>query len=152
MIQYGRRSSRELPYPVKNGKMPLGIVCLVDPNALMKSPQDCIGIWAFNELYESIGVGRQEFKRWEDKYGMASLGIDSTGTSLAPGYPVLSKVAWMSIDPVMLTREETVDLIKECKRAATNAVNAEAKTDLDSIRGLAEKALSMSAAIQFGHP
>jgi hypothetical protein len=83
---------------------------------------------------------------------MYSPGVDANGEMLAPGYPVLSKVASMYIDPVTLTSAETTALVQECQRAIFNSASESAKHELEAISSLAEKALANSAVIQFGHP
>ena len=136
----------------RNNDTPLGIVRVVDPESLKNVTADSVGVWAFNEIYASIGVTRHDFEEWEDQHGMDSLGTDASGKVLAPGYPVLSKVAWMYVDPVTLTSAETSALVQECERAIPNGVTESAKRELKEIRALAEKALSSSAVIHFGHP
>lgn len=136
----------------RSDETPLGVVWAVAPESSRKVIPDSVGIRAFNELYASIGVTREEFDRWESEHGMDSLGTDANGKVLAPGYPVLSKVAWMYIDPVTLTPAETEALIQECERAILSSANESAKHELEAIRALAGKALSNAAVIQFGHP
>ncbi len=131
---------------------PLGVVRAVAPGSSAATATDSVGIHAFNEIYAAIGVQPQDFERWENAHGMYSQGVDATGAMLAPGYPILSKVASMYIDPVTLTSAETSALVQECQRAILNSANESAKHELGAIGALAEKALSNSAVIEFGHP
>jgi hypothetical protein len=131
---------------------PLGVVRAVAPNSSERTGTESVGIHAFNEIYAAIGVHPQDFERWENTHGMYSPGVDANGEMLAPGYPILSKVAYMYIDPVTLTSAETTDLVQECHRAIMNSATESAKRELEAIGSLAEKALSNSAVIQFGHP
>jgi hypothetical protein len=131
---------------------PLGIVRAVALGSSAATATGSVGIHAFNEIYAAIGVQPQDFQRWENTHGMYSEGVDATGAMLAPGYPVLSKVASMYIDPVTLTSAETTALVQECQRAMLNSSSESAKHELEAISSLAEKALANSAVIQFGHP
>jgi hypothetical protein len=136
----------------KTNAAPLGVVQVVLPSLSERTVTDSVGIHAFNEIYAAIGVHPQDLQRWENTHGMYSPGVDASGEMLAPGYPVLSKVASMYIDPVTLTSAETTDLVQECHRAILNSASESAKRELEAIGSLAEKALSNSAVIQFGHP
>jgi hypothetical protein len=131
---------------------PLGVVRAVVPNSSERTAAESVGIHAFNEIYASIGVQPRDFERWENTHGMYSPGVGANGEMLAPGYPILSKVASMYIDPVTLTCAETAALVQECQRAILGSASEPAKQELEAIRTLAERALSNSAVIQFGHP
>jgi hypothetical protein len=146
------RMQAHLPAKTKRQEAPLGLVRVIVPGSSASAATDLVGIHAFNEIYASMGVTQKEFAEWENRYGMDSAGIDEAGNMLASGYPVLSKVAWMYIDPVTLTSAETSALIQECHRAIVNSASESAKHELEAISALAEKALSNSAVIQFGHP
>ena len=146
------RMQAHLPTKNKQQDAPLGLVRVMVPGASVSGASDSVGIHAFNEIYAAIGVTQKEFAEWEGKHGMDSAGRDEAGNMLAPGYPVLSKVAWMYIDPVTLTSAETTALVQECQRAILNISSESAKRELEAISSLAEKALSNSAVIQFGHP
>lgn len=140
------------PSKNKQQQAPLGLVRVIMPGSSAGAANDSVGIYAFNEIYGAIGVTQKEFSEWEKRHGMDSAGIDEAGNMLASGYPVLSKVAWMYIDPVTLTSAETSALIRECHQAIMNSTSESAKNELKAIIALAEKALSKSAVIQFGHP
>ena len=131
---------------------PLGVVRAIVPGSSATAATESVGIHTYNEIYAAIGVQPQDFEQWENTHGMYSSGVDATGKMLAPGYPVLSKVALMYIDPIKLTRAETTALVQECQRAVLNSVNESVKHELEAISSLAEKALSNSAVIEFGHP
>lgn len=141
-----------LPAKNKQQQAPLGLVRVVVPGSSVGGAPDSVGIHAFNEIYAAIGVTQKEIAEWESKHGMDSAGRDEAGNMLASGYPVLSKVAWMYIDPVTLTSVETLDLIQECHRAIVNSTSESAKHEMEAISSLAEKALSNSAVVRFGHP
>ncbi len=143
-----RRSKMQL----QKKDAPLGVVRAIGSESSKNALSDSVGIRVFNDIYAAIGVTRQEFERWESEHGTDSFGTDTSGKMLAPGYPIFSKVAWMYIDPVTLTPEETSDLVRECERAMLNTANESAKQELEAVRALAEEALSNSAVIQFGHP
>ena len=153
MVEFGQKSKTIPPYLVKDGRIPPALACMVIPGGAQKTSwDDCVGIWAFNDIYASIGVTSREFKEWEDKYGMSSLGTDGSGHNIAPGYPVFSKIAWMSIDPITLTAAETQILEEECDRAIPHSVSESARRELENLRDLAKKSRSLSYVVQFGHP
>jgi Tat protein secretion system quality control protein TatD with DNase activity len=131
---------------------PLGVVRVIASGSSEKVATESVGIHAYNEIYAAIGVHPQDFERWENAHGMYSSGIDASGKMLAPGYPIFSKVASMYIDPVTLTSAETAALVQECQQAIRNSASESAKHELEAISSLAEKALSKSAVVQFGHP
>jgi len=146
------RMRAHLPTKNKQQQAPLGLVRVIVPGSPASAVTDSVGIHAFNEIYAAIGVTQEEFAEWENRHGMDSAGVDEAGNMLASGYPVLSRVAWMYIDPVTLTSAETSALIQECHRAIVNGANESAKQELEAISSLAKKALSNSAVVQFGHP
>ncbi len=146
-------SRMQANFSIKNTQQaPLGIVRVIASASSIEMAADSVGIRAYNEIYAAIGVGQKEFAQWESKHGMDSSGIDEEGKTLAPSYPVLSKVAWMYIDPVTLTPAETLALIHECERAMLGTESKSAKDELARIRALAEVAVSSSSVIEFGHP
>ena len=136
----------------RSDSAPFGVVRAIAPGSSAAIATESVGIRAFNEIYAAIGVLPQDFERWENAHGMYSLGVDATGAMLAPGYPILSKVASMYIDPVTLTNAETAALVQECQQAMLKSANESARHELAAISALAEKALTNSAVVQFGHP
>lgn len=154
-VHFGVGRSRmedRLPTNNKQLQAPLGVVRVIYPGSSDGAKTDSVGIHAFNEIYAAVGVTRQEFAEWENLHGMDREGVDEAGNMLAPGYPVLSKVAWMYINPVTLTSAETSALIQECRRAIANSTSEPAKNEPEPIRSLPEKALSNSAVLQLGQP
>ena len=111
-----------------------------------------VGIWAYSGIYNALGVSREAFGAWQDKYGFDSLGVGAQGEIFVPAYPIFSKVAWMYIDPVDLSQAETKALIVECERALENAKDQSTREELEAIRLLAVEAISHSAKVRFGHP
>jgi hypothetical protein len=108
-----------------------------------------IDITAYNQIYSAIGVGRDQFSAWLSAHGPSGTG--EHGELLAAAFPIFSKVAWMFVEPVDLTADETGSLIDECERAATRTSDSAAIRELGAIRRLAADALDRSAAIRFGH-
>src|SRR5277367_620045 len=94
------RMRAHLPTKNKQQQAPLGLVRVIVPGSPASAVTDSVGIHAFNEIYAAIGVTQEEFAEWENRHGMDSAGVDEAGNMLASGYPVLSRVAWMYIDPV----------------------------------------------------
>jgi hypothetical protein len=135
----------------KDGVTPLGLVSILDAEKGRVS-DDRTGIWAYERLYGAMGVTREKLEQWQDAHGMDSLGVDQRGLYLAPEYPVLSKVAWMFIDPVDLSHEETVNLIAECDKLIAQSDDSIAKEEFRRIRKLASTAVERSQAVRFGYP
>jgi hypothetical protein len=135
----------------KDGITPLGIVSVVDPAGGPVSG-DNTGIWAYDHIYEAMGVTKKRLDQWQNAHGMDSLGVDQRGSYLAPEYPIFSKVAWMFIDPVDLSRDETANLIVECNKLIAASNDSTANEELNRIRKLASTALERSQTLRFGHP
>src|SRR6266481_2117952 len=111
-----------------------------------------VEIRSYSAIYAAIGVTSKRLSEWQSRYGLDSLGVGENGELLAPGFPILSKVAWMFIDPVDLSDSESRDLITECEKAILRAEDSEAREELAQIRTLALTALERRAVIRFGHP
>lgn len=128
---------------------PLGRIEIV--GSKQEASLEHIDVWTYKNIYGAIGVTREKFTRWEDRYGMDSLG---TGNSeiLAEDFPIFSKVAWMHIDSVDLSESETTELIRECERAMESTDKASALEELGRIRQLGLKAIAISGTLRFGHP
>lgn len=129
---------------------PLGVVRLLEASTatVLKSTD----VRAFNAIYTALGVTADAFARWEKENGYGSLGRNKEGQLFIPGFPIFSKVAWMYIDPVDLSREEVAQLVLECTKAESNTDDAVAKEELNRIGALAKEAASQSATIRFDHP
>jgi hypothetical protein len=83
---------------------------------------------------------------------MDSLGVGTDGSLFIPDFPVLSKVAWMYIDPVDLSDSETRNLVSECERALANTDDASVSELFHQIRDLALQAIQEPKTLRFGHP
>ena len=129
---------------------PLGLVEIISSEPIPSVPP--VGVWSYNAIYEGLGVTENIFKAWHAKYGFDSLGTGDQGENLIPGYPIFSKVAWMYVDPVDLSSEETNELVRECNRAISSVTDPDARAELAAIRDLAAEAVKRSATVRFGHP
>ncbi len=89
--------------------------------------------------YESIGVTGDLFAAWQGLYGID--GVGEYGSVPAPEFPVISRVAWMYIDPVALSPSETKALVGECEKAMPNVGDAAAREEL------LEKSFTMNAGV-----
>ena len=132
-------------------RVPVGRVEIID-RAHNRSGSSTVDIRSYEALYGTLGVGGEQFSVWEARYGMDSLGVGSDGSQFIPGFPVLSKVAWMYVDPVDLSDSETRDLVIECGRAMAGTQDESALTLFGEIRDLAIKAIQQSETLRFGHP
>jgi hypothetical protein len=131
--------------------VPKGQVDIID-RAQQPSGEGRVDIWSYETIYGALGITGDRFSDWEGRYGMDSLGVGTDGSLFIPDFPVLSKVAWMYIDPVDLSDSETRDLVSECERAITNTDDASASELLHQIRALALQAVQESKTLRFGHP
>lgn len=130
---------------------PLGMVYMFDPHT-KRLLRDRTEIRAYDGLYGAMGVTAERMEQWQGAHGMDSLGVDPHGNYLAPGYPVFSKVAWMFVDPVDLSQQETLGLVSECDKLIAHTNNQQILEEVDRIRNLAVKALDESKTLRFGHP
>ncbi|HXC95394.1 MAG TPA: hypothetical protein VNU92_06810 [Edaphobacter sp.] len=141
----------------KNGKpvtkrRPAARAYIIGSNSKTEGQQVEVPIYSVNEIYASVGVSPDDFSRWQNKYGFGTFGRTGEGTLFIPEYPVLSKIAWMGIDPIDLSPTETSMLIEECTKAKDMSVNAAANTELEALIALARKALAVDGAVRFGLP
>lgn len=111
-----------------------------------------VPIYSLDDIYESVGVGPKEFARWQEKYGVGPLGGTHDGALFVPGYPVLSKIAWMGIDTIDLSSAETSMLIDECTRARSQSVSVAASAQFESLIQLAQKAIVVRGTVRFDLP
>ncbi|HTR35830.1 MAG TPA: hypothetical protein VMH80_08025 [Bryobacteraceae bacterium] len=131
-------------------RVPKGQVEIIDHS--QKPSGERVDIWSYGTIYGALGVTGEQFSQWESRYGMDSLGVGTGGSLFIPGFPVLSKVAWMYIDPVDLSGSETGELVSECERAMAETRDPAACEVLRQIRDLAQRAIQKSATVRFGHP
>jgi hypothetical protein len=124
-----------------------GVVMMLDPGSGQRLGQ--VQITAYNQIYAAIGIDRDKFSMWVSTHGPSGAG--QHGEVLAPAFPVLSKVAWMFVDPVDLTGDEARALTEECERAAARTSDSDAIKQFEAIRGLAADALARSANVRFGY-
>lgn len=126
-------------------------MCVVDPVS-GRELAACVAIREYDAIYRAVGVTAARFEQWMKAYGVDSLGVGHDGALLAPGYPVFSKVAWLYVDQVDLSHDETVQLIRECELAMASADDPAAKEALDRIRHAALFAIEKSARLRLTHP
>jgi len=149
---FGLRVEPRKDGPVKASRqVPKGQVEIID-RAQQPSGQRRVDIWSYGTIYGALGVTGGRFSEWEDRHGMDSFGVGSDGSLFIPDFPVLSKVAWMYIDPVDLSDSETRDLVSECERAIANTDDASVSELFHQIRDLALQAIRESETLRFGHP
>lgn len=114
--------------------------------------EETVAFEPYSALYRTIGVTPERFVEWERRYGIDSRGVGMDGLSMAADFPVFSKVAWMFVDEVTLSPEETSSLVGECDRALMVATEPEVRRLIECIRALALRAAAESLVLEFGHP
>jgi hypothetical protein len=118
-----RRAPQEGLKNMRTIQRPSATVRVVSTTSSDLGSAAVVSIAKLSDIYASIGVTNEDFEWWEKEHGMDSLGVTPDGKPFVSEYRVLSKVAWMYIDPVTLTRAEIVVLMEEIARAETHAVN-----------------------------
>jgi hypothetical protein len=133
-------------------RRPAARAYIIGANSDSNASKIVVPLYALNDIYASVRVGPNDFSQWQEKYGFESLGRTDDGSLFVPNYPVLSKIAWMGIDPVDLSSAETAMLIEECTKARSMSVSAAASTELESLIALARRAIAEGGAVRFGLP
>lgn len=133
-------------------RRPVARAYIIGSNSKIEGLQVEVPIYSVNDIYASVGVSPDDFSRWQSKYGFGTFGRTDEGTLFVPKYPVLSKIAWMGIDPIDLSPTETSMLIEECTKAKNMSVNAAASAELEALIALARKAVAVDGAVRFGLP
>ena len=109
-----------------------------------------VELWDLGTLYERLGVTTEDFRRWEDNHGWGR-GVLEDCTSVVPGFPMFSEVAWMWGTIVRLEGDELPQLIEECGRAEELAAGTPEGELLRRIRELAECAVAKGGGLEFGY-
>jgi hypothetical protein len=117
-----------------------GNVCIVDSADGLAPPLSCADVHLFPGVYRALGVDQSRIVQWQRENGFDSSGVDRDGALLAPGYPILSRLAWTAIDPVYLGGNELPQLLEESKRASTKSNNPIVQANLDKLASLAARA------------
>ncbi len=131
---------------------PVAEAYIVGPDLESERSTVVVPIHSLDDIYRSVGVGPKEFSRWQEKYGVATLGRTHQGVLFVPGYPVLSKIAWMGIDTIDLSSTETSMLIDECTKAKSRSVGAAASAQFESLIELAQRAIAVKGTVRFDLP
>lgn len=130
---------------------PAGIVRLLPRQGRGRSTR--CEVLFLNDLagpYHLLGLSDERMVQWQRDYGVDSLGKSPSGQYLIPEFPIFSKVAWMHVDPVIITGKEIHQLIQECEKAERLADGPEAGAFRD-IRLLAQRAIELGGSLEFGH-
>jgi hypothetical protein len=147
-----RASSKNRREKTEPKRRPAARAYIIGSDPESEGSQIVVPIYSVNDIYASVGVGPNDFSRWQEKHGFGTLGRTDKGVLFVPNYPVLSKIAWMGIDPIDLSSAETSMLIEECTKARSRSVNAAASTELEALIALARKAIAVGGALRFGLP
>jgi hypothetical protein len=126
-----------------------GNVCVVQHPNGTSAPLACAEVSLFPGVYDTIGADQDRFRKWQDEHGFHSGGVTSDGALLAPGYPILSRLAWTNIDPVYLQGGDLSGLLEEVKRVSEASNDATVRANLDKLSALATKAQQGSQVLRF---
>jgi hypothetical protein len=151
-VHITRASSKNGRVKAVSDRRPVARAYIVGTKPEFAEPQVEVPIYSVSDIYASVGVGQKEFLQWQEKYGFGTLGITDEGVLFVPDYPVLSKIAWMGIDPIDLSSAETSMLIEECTKARSRSVDAVASTELEALIALARTAIAVGGTVRFGLP
>ena len=149
-MRFERRSKSSRIEGTRTGRRPVATMRIIGLDGQNRNTDGMVSITAFNDVYASVGVTGTDFANWQKLYGVDSLGVSPDGVFFVAGFPVLSKIAWMYVDSVTLTPEETTALIDECERVEPRAVSVLARQELNDIIGLAREALKRHGTVSFG--
>jgi hypothetical protein len=147
-----RTSSKNRREKTDPKKRPAARAYIIGSDSEIEGPRVEVPIYSVNDIYASVGIGPEDFSQWQNKYGFGSFGRTDEGVIFVPNYPVLSKIAWMGIDPIDLSSTETSMLIEECTKARSRSVNAAASMELEALIALAQKAVVVGGTVRFGLP
>lgn len=107
---------------------------------------------AYNSLYSAAGATQKLFAEWEARWGYDSLGEGGDGAVFVPRYPMLSKIAWVFINPVELTSGEALRLSQECDSIIQITSDQQIIAELTRISTLARFVSSQDWNLRVGHP
>jgi hypothetical protein len=126
-----------------------GNVCVVQHPNGTSEPLTCAEVSLFPDVYDTIGVNQDQFRKWQDEHGFHSGGAAPDGALLAPEYPIFSRLAWTNIDPVYLQGADLAALLEETKRVSEASNDTVVKANLDKLSALAMEAQQRSQVLRF---
>jgi hypothetical protein len=127
-----------------------GNICIVSHVSRPWEISACADVHLVPDVYRAMGVDESHIVRWQDEHGFDSGGVDPTGTLLAPGYPIFSRLAWTLIEPVYLQGQDLSELMQEAKRISLQSNDPVLQANLRKLTVLAERALVESKALRLG--
>jgi hypothetical protein len=134
----------------QSGAKRSGNFCIVERDDVGSVPSVCTEAQLFPGVYAAIGVDDRRIIKWQSDHGFDSGGVDSSGSLLAPGYPVISRLAWSNIEPVFLSGDEISMLISEVDRISRGPVDPELETCLGRISAIAATARQEEKLLRIG--
>lgn len=147
------RISFRLPFkearPINPARKTLnGNVCVLDKPDIACVPYECADIQFFPRVYEAMGVNSSRMVEWQNSNGFDSGGIDRFGHLLAPGYPIFSRIAFSTTQPVYLKGEDLRMLLEETVRVSEATRDPVALASLRRLAHLASEALTQSRTLR----
>lgn len=127
-----------------------GNICIISHVSRPWEISACADVHLVPDIYRAIGVDENHIIRWQDEHGFDSGGVDPTGTLLAPGYPIFSRLAWTLIEPVYLQGHDLSELMQEAKRISLQSNDPVVQANLRMLTALAERALAESKVLRLG--
>jgi hypothetical protein len=121
------------------------IVKAVGPNA-DACGEASIGV---GQLLGELGMVPELFDEWTRQYGADCLGVSPVGETMLPGFPVLSSLAWVDVDPVVIGMEKLSSLVDECDRLIGVGTSSSVSSDCLTLRALALCALAKQLLLEF---
>jgi hypothetical protein len=131
-------------------EMSSGNVCIVDRIHPQSKPLSCEEIDLFPSVFGAIGVNESRIAQWQKDNGFYSRGVNRTGTLIAPGYPIFSRLIWTHIESVVyLQGNELSEFLAEVKQALAASNDPLTRARLDRLAILASKAQQESKILRF---
>lgn len=95
------------------------------------------------------GLKPERFTEWTLRYGADSLGKSPHGEWLLPGFPALSMVAWVDVDPLIMPNERVTEFVKECEVLLERTSSSTVSSECERMRKLAECAVVHGLLLRF---
>lgn len=102
-----------------------------------------------NDLLKYLDVEEGLLDNWFEKYGVSS--VDDMGVAISPGFPQLSKLFWINVNDVVLSREDIIDTLYEIDKLSGKHNLPIESHPMYSIASLGKEALNNEEGLAFSH-